>query len=477
MPAPSSKRRDTPGYPPATLLPPPSVHAKISRLTTRSSHVTVASESYLDQLPLELVVVVLGHCEWRSVLRLRAVCRGFRALVDAHEHVIVQAILDRLHGTGMGLLAQLFPPPRVPRTSSFPAASTAAYPAPPAAHPSSPSGHPSGHPSLPGHPSAPAPPGPLVLPLLLAGAGLRRPSLQYLHSLERRHAVSNELAYCLADHHTAPLLRNRPASMSRREADERRARATRLVQRGLLQPLYHVDHFLLNARLRLSAALATLAADSHMLAGTPTHALLGDVYRDVQAQIVARWPDSALLATHHALHFLVNTLRLAISPDPPHTINDDVVCVMLRCPTPLQRCIDFFAADSPTGSSRLRRQFMLDMQAEKQACAMLAPVVFGGSGGGGGGGGGGAGASSLGGGGGGGGGGSNSSGGGGGGGAGGRRRGSGWTEDDAWAPRMSEVWFEVARAELRRRGLEQHPSNGVYHFEQCEIIVGCPGCI
>ena len=441
----------------------------------------MVSESYLDQLPLEVVVVVLGHCEWRSVLRLRAVCRGFRALVDAHEHVIVQAILDRLHGTGMRLLAHLFPPPRVPCTSSYPASRTA-YPGSPTVATAHPSGHSSGHPSLPGHPFAPAPPGRLVLPLL-EGAGSRRPSLRYLHLLEQRHAVSNELAYYLANHHTAPLLRNRPANMSRREADQRRARATRLVQRGLLQPLYHVDHFLLNARLRLSAALAALAADSHMLGGAPTHALLSDVYRDVQAQIVARWPDSALLATHHALHFLVNTLRIAISPDPPHTINDDVVCVMLRCPTPLQRCIDFFAADSPEGSPRLRRQFMLDMQTEKQACARLAPVVFGG--GGSGGGGGGAGVSGLGGGGGGGGGvgagsgssSSNSGGGGGGGGAGGRRRGSGCTEDNAWAPRMGEVWFEVARAELRRRGLEQHPSNGVYRFEQCEIIVGCPGCI
>lgn len=62
--------------------------------------------------------------------------------------------------------------------------------------------------------------------------------------------------------------------------------------------------------------------------------------------------------------------------------------------------------------------------------------------------------------------------------AGGRRRSTMHRErEQSWSPRVGEVWFEVARAELRKRGLERHEPDGRFRWQQGEVVVGCPGCI
>ena len=60
----------------------------------------------------------------------------------------------------------------------------------------------------------------------------------------------------------------------------------------------------------------------------------------------------------------------------------------------------------------------------------------------------------------------------------GKRRGSNLSEDLGWKPKVVEVWFEIARNELKKRRLEQHQTDGLYEFPgvQGEVMVGCPGC-
>lgn len=327
------------------------------------------------------------------MVRLRMVCSAFKHLVDTNEHVIV-GMMIRLGGADVVLLTQLFLPPKARD------------------------------------------------PLLG-----RQPNLMYLYSLERRYRTCSELAYCLAARAVTPLFsRLRESTVlskkDKRDVEMRKEQAIEHIQRRLLRQLYYVEHFLINTRLYLSSNLATVARENTHANGPPTAAMLTQIYREVQESIVMTWSDEAIINTHHAFHFLVNTVRLALSPEPPYNTNDEMVSVMLRCTSPLQRCNEFFIADSPGSPSRLRKKFMLDMQDEKEKAELLASVVFGGE-------------RKV-----------------------GKRRASGMTKDPPWAPRMGEVWFEVARNELKKRGLGQHAADGLFRFPdvQGEVMIGCPGC-
>ncbi|KAI5853384.1 hypothetical protein BZA05DRAFT_336742 [Tricharina praecox] len=348
----------------------------LAKSRSQSSVCGATSGSYLDRLPLELIISIFGYTEWRDVVRLRMVCSAFKGLVDAHEHVIVGTMI-RFGGADMTLLTQLFLPPKARDPQQG-----------------------------------------------------RKPNLMYLHSLERRNRTCSDLAYSLA------------SRADKKDFETRKEQAIEHIQRRLLRQLYYVEHFLINTRLYLSSNLVTVARENTHADGPPTAAMLTQIYREVQESIVTTWSDGAIISTHHAFHFLVNTVRLSLSPEPPHNTNDDTVSVMLRCTNPLQRCSEFFAADSPGSPSRLRKKFMMDMQDEKEKAELLASVVFGGD-------------RKV-----------------------GKRRASGMVKDLPWAPRMGEVWFEVARNELRKRGLEQHAADGLFRFPevQGEVMIGCPGC-
>lgn len=142
------------------------------------------------------------------------------------------------------------------------------------------------------------------------------------------------------------------------------------------------------------------------------------------------------------MHFLVNSIRLSMSPEPPHNQNDEIVALMLRCQSSLKRCVEFFAADAPNASGRLKKQFMTDMQEER----VDMEAKFGG-------------------------------------GKGLRRMTSGHSREasrrmKAWMPRVGEVWFDAARKALAERGLKEHMPDGVYFFPDCsqELLIGCPDC-
>ncbi|KAA8912761.1 hypothetical protein FN846DRAFT_932653 [Sphaerosporella brunnea] len=328
------------------------------------------------------------------------VCTSFRGMVDTHEHVIASRIL-RHCGRNMELLSELFPSPKSRN---------------------------------PGH------------------EGQRRPTLQYIHSLEKRDRTCSELAHHLSRRAVAPIYERHekslaaPMNLTRREKKEMEAhkeRAIRGIQRKLAKQLYYVEQFLLNTRLHFSAALTSLAVED-AAGAPPTVDLLMEVYHGVQDGIIKAMPDNVLMSTHHAFHFLVNSIRLAMSPDPPHNMGDDTVLIMLRCASPLQRCNEFLAADVPSAPSKLRRQFMADMVGEKEQVEMLTNVVFG--------------ASDR---------------------KAGKRRGSGLAKDLGWELKIREIWFDVARNELRRRSLERHRADGLFLFPevQGEVMVGCPGCV
>jgi hypothetical protein len=325
------------------------------------------------------------------------VSSSFRALVDANEHIIAYRIL-RHSGRNMELLAELFPSPKSRN---------------------------------PNH------------------EGQRRPTLQYIHSLEKRHNICNDLAYYLGRRAVNPVYERHekslaPLTLSRKEkkeVEQYKERAIERIQRRLVRQLYYVEQFLLNTRLHFSAALTSLAAED-VVGAPPSVTLLMEVYHGVQDGIVKAMPDNVLVSTHHAFHFLVNSIRLAMSPEPPHNKGDDTVLIMLRCSTPLQRCSEFLAADVPSAPGKLRRQFMLDMEDEKEQVDMLPNVVFG---------------------------------------SGDRkaaRRRSGLPRDLGWEVKIREIWFNVARNELRRRGLERHRADGLFLLPevQGEVMVGCPGC-
>ncbi|KAH0607006.1 uncharacterized protein H6S33_002994 [Morchella sextelata] len=351
------------------------------------------THTYFDLLPTELLIAIISRTTWRDVTTLRRVSRAFRDLVDTHEHIIVTQWL--LPGSYLTLLSQLFYPPRS-RT----------------------------------------------------GDGTRRATVQYFYGLERRHVTCSQLAYYLCDKALTPMFcggRGGGAGefsldrRARREAEGKKELAIRAVQRRLTKQLYYVLHFLTYSRLRLEASQAVTAAENSDDYHTPPSPLdLTNTYTTIQSSIIGTFDNSTLISTHHAMHFLVNLLRLSLSPEPPHNQNDEQVALILRCTMPLQRCVEFFAADVPSASGRLRKQFMSDMQDER--VEMEAKLVGRAAGG---------------------------------------RRGSTYGGSRrVWAPRVGEVWFDAAKKALGERGLREHGPDGVYFFPDCsqELLVGCPDC-
>ncbi|KAG0128235.1 hypothetical protein HOY82DRAFT_580198 [Tuber indicum] len=257
------------------------------------------------------------------------------------------------------------------------------------------------------------------------GDGVRRPTIQYFCGLEKRHATCSTLAYYLCDK-----AEGSSNSDGTEEVDE-----TILIW---LIFRYYVLHFLTYSRLRLEANKAAIAAENSDEPLTPSD--LNSAYLSIQSSILATFDNQTLISTHHALHFLVNSIRLSMSPEPPHKQNDELVAIILRCQIPLNRCVEFFAADCLGASRGLRKQFMQDMEGERAD----AEVRFGG-------------------------------------GAGLRRSISGHSREASrrkWSPKVTEVWFEAAKVALAERGLQEHKPDGVYFFPECsqELLIGCPGC-
>jgi hypothetical protein len=162
---------------------------------------------------------------------------------------------------------------------------------------------------------------------------------------------------------------------------------------------------------------------------------LSKTYTKIQEQLIESLDDQTLISTHHALLFLVNSIRLSMS-EPPRTQSDELVAIILRGQAPLKRCVEFFAADSNSAPRSLRKQFMQDMQEERAE----AEAKFGGT----------------------------------------ITRSSSREANRRknWSPRVSEVWFEVAKRALEARGLNEHTPDGLYCFPGCarELLIGCLGC-
>lgn len=142
----------------------------------------------------------------------------------------------------------------------------------------------------------------------------------------------------------------------------------------------------------------------------------------------------------------MNTIRIAISPEPPHSQNDVTVAVMLMSENALGRCLEYLLADVASNPWKLRKQFMEDMEREKDEAAEM----FGRAGG------------TV------------------AGRANNRRRTSSLTDESErveWRPKIGGVWFHVVEEELKRRGLERHSKEWVHRWEEGELVVGCTGCI
>ncbi|RPA99778.1 hypothetical protein L873DRAFT_1737855 [Choiromyces venosus 120613-1] len=351
--------------------------------TTRTSGVLTGS--YFDYLPVELIINICCETDWRAVTRLRLVSCAFKDLVDANESTIATRWM--VPGSYLALLSQLFYPPRSK-----------------------------------------------------SGDGVRRPTIQYFYGLEKRHNTCSQLAYYLCDKAIAPMYRTQFTinRKDREEAKLKKDQAIRTVQRKLTKQLYFVLHFLTYSRLRLEANKAALAAENSDEPLTPSD--LNSAYLSIQSSIISTFDNQTLISTHHALHFLVNSIRLSMSPEPPHKQNDELVAIILRCHMPLNRCVEFFAADCPGAPWGLKKQFMQDMEEERAD----AENKFGG-------------AAAL------------------------RRSSSGHSREASrrkWSPKVTEVWFEAAKVALAQRGLQEHKPDGVYFFPECsqELLIGCPGC-
>ncbi|CUS06970.1 unnamed protein product [Tuber aestivum] len=261
------------------------------------------------------------------------------------------------------------------------------------------------------------------------GDGVRRPTIQYFCGLEKRHITCSQLAYYLCDKAVAPMYGTR-FTINWKDREEAKLKKDQAIRTVL--------HFLTYSRLRLEANKAAMAAENSDELLTLND--LNSAYLGIQSNILTTFDNQTLISTHHALHFLVNSIRLSMSPEPPHKQNDELVAIILRCPIPLNRCVEFFAADCPGAPRGLRKQFMQDMEGERAD----AEIRFGG-------------------------------------GTAPRRSSSGHSREASrrkWSPRVSEVWFEAARIALAERGLQEHKPDGVYFFPECsqELLIGCPGC-
>ncbi|RPB21958.1 hypothetical protein L211DRAFT_827589 [Terfezia boudieri ATCC MYA-4762] len=238
-------------------------------------------------------------------------------------------------------------------------------------------------------------------------------SLKYIYFLSTSHTLCSELAYHLAERAINPTLE----TFLRRERKE-----LTLFNR------YYVYYFLYFTHLRLDSARATLALDytSHLLLTEPTTLLT--TYLNIQREIITTLPSSVLITIHHGMTFLVNTMRLSLSPEPPHNHNDVLVCSLLRSHMALNRIHEYFLADSGTtrnGGRNLRKAFMEKMQREKEVAELRSPISFGGQ---------------------------------------------------DYQPKVKETWFQVAKEEMERRRLAGHQPE-LYTFRGLPSVrLGCQLC-
>ena len=202
--------------------------------------------------------------------------------------------------------------------------------------------------------------------------------------------------------------------------------AVDIVQRRLMRQLYGVLHFLAFTQLRFQATIAMLAAESGDYMDRPNLDALRATFRDVQRVLIQDLGDKELVSRHHAFTFLVNSIRIALSPEPPHNVNDELVGVLLRCKAPLAACVRFFDADRPNASRKLSKLFMQEMQTEREELRARLDLKKG----------------------------------------------------VEWRPRIGEVWFEIAREELKKRGLQRHRCDGMFVLPgtQKKFVIGCPDC-
>lgn len=191
---------------------------------------------------------------------------------------------------------------------------------------------------------------------------------------------------------------------------------------------YYVYYFIYFAHLRLDSARATLALDytSHLLLTEPSTLLT--TYLNIQREIVSTLPSSVLITIHHGMTFLINTMRLSLSPEPPHNHNDVLVCSLLRSHIALNRILEYFLADSGTtrnGGRNLRKSFMEKMQREKEEADLRSPINFGGQ---------------------------------------------------DYLPKVKETWFQVAKEEMEKRKLGGHQPE-LYTFRGIPSVrLGCQLC-
>lgn len=343
-------------------------------LTTHRA--TPHSGSYLDTLPLELILEIFTYTSQHDVAALRRVCSGFNALISAHEPAIAAGLLAA--NADLRCLAQYFPPP------------------------------------------------------FERGTKTRRRSLAWVNTLAQRQQLCSALAYHLAGRsmesfYGVPPPPLGPTSLFRVAKLPGMVQvAVDIVQRRLMRQLYGVLHFLAFTQLRFQATIAMLAAESGDYMDRPNLDALRATFRDVQRVLIQDLGDKELVSRHHAFTFLVNSIRIALSPEPPHNVNDELVGVLLRCKAPLAACVRFFDADRPNASRKLSKLFMQEMQTEREELRARLDLKKG----------------------------------------------------VEWRPRIGEVWFEIAREELKKRGLQRHRCDGMFVLPgtQKKFVIGCPDC-
>ncbi|KAF8472038.1 hypothetical protein BDZ91DRAFT_717070 [Kalaharituber pfeilii] len=332
--------------------------------------------TFFDLLAPELQVSIFSHCSYHDLLNLRRTSRAFKELIDVNEFNIVKAMVPVCEYSELG---KLFPPPRIKLGSSQ------------------------------------------EKPLY---------SLNYIRTLYCIHQLCEQLAYHLAQREIMPAME----SFRRKEKKGYGGMLIRTVQAALIPQLYYVYYFFHNLQRRIASARFALLHQhrSKLLQGRPTAEpiILLPTYLQIQREFLSALPSKTLVTTHHCMTFLVNTIRVSVSPDPPHNQNDALVCTLLRCTSAFLRMIDYFDADSGAPSARgggrgLRKTFMQTMQREKEVAEQQGPIMFGGPG---------------------------------------------------YVPKIKETWFMAAKEELERRGLRGHEPE-VYMFKGVrEVRLGCQLC-
>ncbi|KAF8418231.1 hypothetical protein EV426DRAFT_345294 [Tirmania nivea] len=328
------------------------------------------TSTYFDILPVELQVNIFRHCSYHDLLNLRRTSHAFRSLIDVNESNIVREMVELCE---FHELSKLFPPPKrrlaPERMQTF-------Y------------------------------------------------SLKYIYFLRTSHMLCSELAHHLAERAINPTLE----TFLRRERKELANTAIRTIQASLTTQLYYAYYFIYLAHLRLDFARATLALDytSHLLPTEPSTLLT--TYLHIQREIISTLPSSVLITIHHCMTFLVNTMRLSLSPEHPHNHNDALVCLLLRSHVALKRILEYFLADSGTtrnGGRNLRKAFMEKMQREKEEAELRSPINFGGR---------------------------------------------------DYQPKVKETWFQVAKEEMEKRRLAGHQPE-LYIFKGIPSVrLGCQLC-